>query len=157
MKATAGIALLAAITAAVLVLGQPLPSTSQVTNAEQEVRRAETARRDALLRNDVAALDRLIADSYLATLDEGQVTRKAEALAVNRAGERQVDSWEEADVVIRLYGDTAVVTGLATVTDRLKAGTEASRIVRGQAGERHFTFRRWPRNESYGGQAIRRG
>lgn len=110
-------------------------------SGEQEVRAMEEQRRQALLRNDSAALDRLIADSYLATLGDGQVVRKAEALAVNRAGARQVESWEETDLVIRLYGDTAVVTGLAAVKDRLTAGTTASQILRNETGARDFTFR----------------
>lgn len=110
-------------------------------SVEQEVRALEEQRRQALLRSDSAALDRLIADSYLATLGDGQVVRKAEALAVNRAGARQVESWEETDLVIRVYGDTAVVTGLAAVKDQLTAGTTASQILRNETGARDFTFR----------------
>lgn len=117
------------------------PQPIQGSAAEQEVRQVENARREALLRNDIAALDRLIADTYLATLGDGQVVGKAEALAVNRAGQRQVESWEETNVVIRLYGATAVVTGLAAVKDRLTAGTRASQILRNETGARDFTFR----------------
>lgn len=108
---------------------------------EQEIRAMEERPREALLRNDLAALDRLIADSYLATLADGRVTKKAEALAVNQPGERQVDSWEQTDLVIRLYGDTAVVTGLIAVKDRMTAGSRASQIVRNESGAREFTRR----------------
>lgn len=60
---------------------------------------------------------------------------------MNRAGDRQVESWEETDVVLRRYGDTAVVTGRAVVKDRLTAGSRASRILRNETGTRDFTFR----------------
>lgn len=80
LKATAGIGLLAAVAIPALVVGYEIPPETQGGSAaEQEVRQAENARREALLRNDIATLDRLIADSYVATLGDGRVVRKAEA------------------------------------------------------------------------------
>lgn len=94
--------------------------------AEQEVKQAEDARRAAILRNDTAALDHMIAASFLGTLDDGRLVKRADELAVNRPSDRKVESWDATDVVIRVYGDTALVTGRAAVKDRLRAeGTRA--------------------------------
>lgn len=105
---------------------EPLPSEGP----KAEVSRAEAARVDAILRNDTAALERLLADSLVTTLDGGDVKTKADELAANRAGGRKVESWVASDVAIRLYGDTAVVTGRAEVEDSFRG-----------EGRRRFTFR----------------
>jgi ketosteroid isomerase-like protein len=97
---------------------------------EREVRQAEDARRNAILHNDAAALDRLIADSFLSTLDDGRLITKAGEVAANRTSDRKVESWNETDIKIRLYGNTAIVTGLATVKDRFR-----------DEGPREFAFR----------------
>lgn len=98
--------------------------------AEQQVREAEAARRQAILDNDTAALERLIAGSFVGTLDDGRTTTKADELGVNRPTDRKVESWVSTDVVVRVYGDTAVVTGRAAVKDRLR-----------DEGVRDFAFR----------------
>jgi hypothetical protein len=101
----------------------------QAGRAEEEVRRAENARREAILSNDTAALNQLLADSLVTTLDSGEVKTKADEVAFDRAGNRKIESWDASDVAIRMYGDTAVVTGRAAVKDS----------VRGE-GRRDFTF-----------------
>lgn len=109
-------------------LGRPGPPSSE--DAKAEVRRAEAARIDAILRNDAAALERLLADALVTTLDAGDVKSKAEELDANRAGARNVESWEASDVAIRVYGDAAVVTGRTAVEDSFRG-----------EGRRRFTFR----------------
>jgi hypothetical protein len=51
----------------------------QTSKAEE----AENARREAILRNDTAALDQLIANSLVTTLDSGEVKTKADEVAIN--------------------------------------------------------------------------
>jgi len=91
----------------------------------------ENARREGILHNDVAALDRLLADSYLETLGDGRLVKKADVLAVNRSSDRQVESYGETDVLVRVYGDTAVVTGLYEVKDG-GLGNAGARQVKGR-------------------------
>lgn len=125
------VVLLTAIAIPSLALGQgAIPKPRHSERVKQEVKRAEAARIDAILRNDSAALERLLADSLVTTLDAGDVKTKADELAVNRASDRKLESWEASDVTVRLYGDTAVVTGRAAVKDSLRG-----------EGERSFTFR----------------
>jgi len=121
---------LAAAAASLALASGALVQPGQANRAEEEVRRAESVRRHAILNNDTAALDRLLADSLLTTLDSGEVKTKADEVAINRAGSRKIESWEASDVSIRMYGDTAVVTGRAAVRDSLQG-----------EGAREFTFR----------------
>jgi ketosteroid isomerase-like protein len=119
-----------AATASLALAQDSFAQPRQTSKAEEEVRQAENARREAILQNDTAALDRLMANSYMATLDAGDVKTKADEIALDREGSRKIESWEASDVVIRLYGNTAVVTGRAAVKDSLR-----------DEGMRDFTFR----------------
>jgi type II secretory pathway pseudopilin PulG len=130
MRVAVGLLVAVALPSFGLSQGAAAASTQAANAAEQDERQAENARRDALLRNDTTALDRLIADSFLGTLDDGRTVRKPEQLAANRPGDRKVESWNQTDLVVRLYGETAVVTGLAAVKDRFRS-----------EGAREFTFR----------------
>ncbi|MBL8291357.1 MAG: nuclear transport factor 2 family protein [Bryobacterales bacterium] len=117
---------------AVFLLSPPSLSqeTQDIPSAEREVRLAENARRDAVLRNDTGVLNQLIADSFVGTLDDGRVVNKAAELRANRLGDRKVEAWDSTNVAIRIYGNAAVVTGHAAVKDRFF-----------NEGVRDFTFR----------------
>jgi ketosteroid isomerase-like protein len=92
------------------------------TGAEQQVRKVEEERRQAILRNDIKALDLLMAPEYTAVFNvtSGRMTTKAEELTINQSDARRVESWDPTDVNIRIYGDVGLVIGLAEVTDVLK-------------------------------------
>ena len=98
----------------------------QNASVEQEVKAAEDARRAAVLRGDKIALDRLMADDYMVITIAGTVANKAEELALYENDQRRTESWDAQNVRIRVYGEAAVVTGLASVTDNLRG--QARRI-----------------------------
>ena len=68
-------------------------------------------RSQALLHNDASALDRIYADELIFTNQYGVVRDKAHWIATARAGEFKFDSYTTEDVRVRIYGETAVVTG----------------------------------------------
>lgn len=76
-----------------------------------ELSRLETAWNDAHLRSDADALERLCADDLLVTVPGMRVMTRSESIGVLRAGRMKFDRYETSDVRVRLYGDTAVVTG----------------------------------------------
>jgi ketosteroid isomerase-like protein len=90
--------------------------------AEQQVRKVEEERRQAILRNDIKSLGLLMAPEYTAifNLTGGRVTTKADELAMDQPGARKLESWDPTDVNIQIYGDVGLVIGLAEVTDVLK-------------------------------------
>jgi ketosteroid isomerase-like protein len=66
---------------------------------------------DAYRHNDAAALDRILANDYMLTDSRGNHTTKPDDLASARAGSVHYDVYDASDLRVRLYGDTAILTG----------------------------------------------
>ena len=113
------IILLMVVTSSSAVLNQA-PSPRSGGGVEQEIRQMDTARRDAIKRSDVAALERIYADSLVVTGADGRVATKADELALNRPGNRTVFAYDSSDLSVQVYGDTAILTGRNTVKDRIR-------------------------------------
>jgi ketosteroid isomerase-like protein len=87
--------------------------------AVDEVLKVERAIDEALLKADVAALEKLLAPEATRTEPSGAITTKSEWLeeikeAVRTTGQRYLSIKREAHQV-RVYGETAVVTGLVHI------------------------------------------
>ncbi len=67
----------------------------------------------AQLTNDVAVMDRLLADDYIGISASGTIETKSEALALRRAGTLHITKLDLNDLKVRTYNDTAVVTSRA--------------------------------------------
>jgi uncharacterized protein (TIGR02246 family) len=68
---------------------------------------------DALVKNDLNALDRIIADDYVITNSDGSVLGKQQDMEPLKAG-LKFESAAVEDLKVRVYGDAAVVTGVTT-------------------------------------------
>lgn len=95
-----------------------VPPTSP--KAEQEILRLEEERCEAILHNDAAAMQRLLADEFIVTDVQGKVHDKADEVALYKDARRQTESWDPSEVKVRVYGDMAVVTQRAAVKDVLE-------------------------------------
>ena len=84
----------------------------------------------AQVNNDVAALDRILADDHIFTNPLGGVQTTAERLAEVKSGNRKLDALDIRDIRVRVFGDTAVVTSRATLEGR-RNGQEISGEFRG--------------------------
>lgn len=82
--------------------------------ARQAVRVANGQWRLGKLRNDAVQLDSLLADDWTTTDAGGVVQSKAHYLADVRSGERSYEFINDGETSVRIYGDTAVVTGHTT-------------------------------------------
>ena len=105
-----------------LMLAYSSAQTENNAGAEQQVRKAEEERRQAVVRNDIKALDLLIAPDYTAVMNlfGGKITTKADELSLDQPEGRKVESWNPTEVSIRIYDNVGLVIGLAEVTDILK-------------------------------------
>jgi uncharacterized protein (TIGR02246 family) len=79
--------------------------------AKREVQSMEKEWREAWVRGDPAAVDRIHADDYLSINYLGQVSTKAQVMSDVRAGAFKYESMEHKDVVMRVYGDVVIVNG----------------------------------------------
>jgi ketosteroid isomerase-like protein len=88
-------------------------------SADQETIREivdmERQAKEASLHRDADFPVRTLADDYVAITPLGQVTTKQEAISSRRSGQLRYESMNITDMVVRLYGDTAVVTARADV------------------------------------------
>jgi ketosteroid isomerase-like protein len=84
------------------------------------IRKLEQQRIDAGLRKDVAALDATTADDYLQIDMAGNVRDKATQMKRIASSEVKMDSNTLDDMVVRVYGETAVVTGRATAVGTIR-------------------------------------
>ena len=98
---------------------------------ERELTVLENAWSTADVQRDSSFLNRLFADEYVSTDDEGGVRTKAEDIAIVASGEWQMTSFRLTDLRIQVHGNVAVVTGLNT-----NAGTWHGRDA---SGEYRFT------------------
>jgi len=75
----------------------------------------ERQSKEASLRRDSDFSLRTLADDYVAITPLGQVTTKQETISARRSGQLRYEAMNITDMVVRVYGDTAVVTARADV------------------------------------------
>jgi ketosteroid isomerase-like protein len=85
--------------------------STAATSAEDDIRKLEEARNQAILHGDVGALDRMTSDDYTFITLRGEMRTKAEILKGFASGSFHYESREISDLKVRVYGGTAIVTG----------------------------------------------
>jgi ketosteroid isomerase-like protein len=81
----------------------------------REIIEMERQAKEASLRRDVDFSQRILAEDYVAITPLGQVTTKQDTVSARRSGQLKYDTINVTDMVVRVYGDTAVVTARADV------------------------------------------
>jgi len=79
---------------------------------EEELLKLENEFARAVTSNDADALDELLADDWVIVEPDGSFIDKARFLGVIKSGALSHESMEFTDLRVRIYGNTAVVTGL---------------------------------------------
>jgi ketosteroid isomerase-like protein len=81
--------------------------------SEAAILALETRRFAAMIAADVRTLDTMLADDLSYTHSTGRVETKLQFLDALRTGQLKYKSIDRSDVRVKLYGETAVVTGEA--------------------------------------------
>lgn len=84
----------------------------QDSKDKSELTRLEKVWNDAYLHGDADTLSGLLADDMTATMSEMRVLDKNDSVAILRSGRVKFQRYETSELHIRIYGDSAVVTGL---------------------------------------------
>ncbi|MFZ0744307.1 MAG: nuclear transport factor 2 family protein [Terracidiphilus sp.] len=84
--------------------------------SRHEIDQLEDNWRDAIVHRNIAALDSLLSDDYIAITANGMLQSKDETLANVRSGAVHFNSIEFSDRKVRFYGKTALVTSRAEVS-----------------------------------------
>jgi ketosteroid isomerase-like protein len=110
--------LLLATTLTCIITGS-VPGQSEKQNhaLEQTIRRLELAEKDAVLRSDVAALEKLWAEDFTVNNPNNQISRgRKEVVDRVRSGLLNYSSFVREIESVGFYGDTVIVMGLEIVT-----------------------------------------
>lgn len=102
--------------------------TAQSATPEDSVRAAEAARGQALLRADTAALSRLVADEFVEISRLGTLRTKADNIRDIGSGDLHLLTVRYDSLVVRIYGDVAVLRGIADNTGTMRAFPFAGKI-----------------------------
>jgi ketosteroid isomerase-like protein len=104
------------------------PSNNGTT--EQLILRLENEGREATLKNDIEANDRLLADNWVNINPDGSITTKAKLMELLKDSPFRIMSIDNDEVMVRVYGEAAVVTGRSTSKRASQGGEVITRQVR---------------------------
>jgi hypothetical protein len=104
----------------VLAFGVTILARTQTESVEQELIRLENEWNDAWVSRNVAVFDRIEADEYFMTTDEGNFITKAQDIADVKSGEDSATSVVSDEFKVRVYRDAAVVTYRMAVKGQYK-------------------------------------
>ncbi|HEV2715796.1 MAG TPA: nuclear transport factor 2 family protein, partial [Terriglobales bacterium] len=96
-------------------------------SVEEELKKLETDRAAAAVKGDAATLGKQTSDDYTFINLYGQISDKSQMVNNFKTGQTKLTSDEISDMKVRVYGNTAVVTGKADA-----AGTMAGKDTKGQ-------------------------
>jgi uncharacterized protein (TIGR02246 family) len=132
MRRTLVIAALA-LTGTSLVLGQKQgASTDQRSSVQRAIRQLDNERIQAQIGADARALDRIYADDFIGVGPSGTVRTKPQVISDFTSGDLKFRSITTDEVQVRVYGKTAVETGLSTMVgqDKGKIVPQDTRFTR---------------------------
>src|ERR1041384_5101088 len=118
-------------TPALCALLPPPPLTPQqpaAGGAEDSVRAVEMARAQALLHADTVALSRMLAAEFIEVSRLGQIRTRADNIRDIASGELKLTNVRYDSLAVRIYGDVAVLRGIADNTGVFRGFPFAGRI-----------------------------
>jgi len=93
------------------------------TTVPETIRKLDNERIQAQIHADARALDRIYAPDFIGVGPSGTVRTKPQVLLDFTSGDLKFQSITTDDVQVRVYGDTAVETGLSTMIGQDKGKT----------------------------------
>ena len=97
-------------------------------NVEDEIKKLEMDRAAAVVKGDVAYVEKQTADDYMFINMFGQVTDKKQLVEAMKSGGLKLTADDLSDLKVRVYGNTAVVTGKSDIK-----GTMGGKDATGQS------------------------
>lgn len=88
------------------------------TGKAEELLKLEEAFAEAIVKNDLEGIGRLIADDWIIIDPNGEIIDRTRFFEVIKSGALTHDTMESEDFRVRVYGDSAVVTGITRTKGR---------------------------------------
>jgi ketosteroid isomerase-like protein len=80
--------------------------------AEEELLKLEKEFAESIVKNDLEGIARIVADDWIIIGPEGEIVDRSRFFEVIKSGALTHDTMESEDFRVRVYGDSAVVTGI---------------------------------------------
>ncbi len=101
---------------------------AQATAPEDSVRAVQQPRAQALLHDDTAALSRMVADEFIEISRLGQLRTKADNIRDIGSGDLHLLTVKYDSLVVRIYGEVAVLRGIADNSGTMRGFPFAGKI-----------------------------
>ncbi len=115
----AAVVLVLAISCQLFAQAKPA-APAKGASVEQELIKLENDWNDAMVKRDVAALSRILADDWTIIDPEGSIVTKTQFLADFKSGAHVVSSAVADETKVRVHGEAAVVLGRWTGKEQYK-------------------------------------
>ncbi len=79
---------------------------------EEELLKLENAFAEAIIKNDVESVGRVVTDDWIIIDPNGEIVDRARFFEVIKSGALTHETMESQDLRVRVYGDSAVVTAV---------------------------------------------
>jgi ketosteroid isomerase-like protein len=98
-------------------------------DVQEQLKKLETDRAAAIVKGDVATLEKQTSDDYTLINMNGQMSDKSQMVNNFKTGQTKLTSDELSDMKVRVYGNTAVITGKADVKGTLGGNDATGQIM----------------------------
>jgi ketosteroid isomerase-like protein len=103
--------------------------SARAQSDEEQLKKLETDRAAAVVKGDVATLEKQTSDDYTLINMNGQMSGKPQMVNAFKTGQTKHTSDELSDMKVRVYGNTAVITGKADVKGTLGGKDATGQIM----------------------------
>lgn len=110
---------------AVLFVFAAFGLSASAQSAEDEIKKLEMDRAAAVVKGDMAYVEKQTAEDYTFINMFGQTTDKKQLMDAMKSGDLKLSADDLSDIKVRVYGNTAVVTGKSTIKGTMH-GQDAS-------------------------------
>ena len=97
--------------------------------SDEQLKKLETDRAAAAVKGDVATLEKQTADDYTFINLYGQMSDKSQMVNNFKTGQTKLTSNEVSDMKVRVYGNTAVITGKVDVAGTMAGKDTKAKIM----------------------------
>ena len=95
--------------------------------SEKELLRVEKEFAEAIVKNDLEGIERLVADDWIIIGPDGEIVERARFFEVIESGDMTHDTMESEDFRMRVYADSAVVIGITRTKGKFMGRSSARR------------------------------
>ena len=115
---------LAATFSAVTLLG-----SARAADVQEQLKKLEMDRSAAIVKGDVETLEKQTSDDYTLINMNGQMSDKSQMVSAFKNGQSKLTADDLSDLKVRVYGNTAVITGKADVKGTLGGNDATGQIM----------------------------